>query len=55
MNQQEKETFNKKYDHLYNKLQQEYKKCIQNKREKKFAFYKRENNPKHNELLKQIY
>ncbi|CAD8106571.1 unnamed protein product [Paramecium sonneborni] len=55
MNLQEKVAFNKKYAQLYNKLQQQYKQCIQNKREKKSAIQKRDNNPKHNQLLKQMY
>ncbi|CAD8199015.1 unnamed protein product [Paramecium pentaurelia] len=53
MNQQERVAFNKKYATLYNKLHQEYKKCIINKREKKSNIQNRENNSKNNQLLKE--
>ncbi|CAK62962.1 unnamed protein product (macronuclear) [Paramecium tetraurelia] len=55
MTQEEKTAFNIKYATLYNNIHQEYRKYLVNKRTKKDLNQNRENNPKNNQLLKEIY
>ncbi|CAD8187001.1 unnamed protein product [Paramecium octaurelia] len=55
MSQEEKVAFNIKYAPLYNNIHQEYRKYLVNKRQKKNTNQNRENNPKHNQLLKEMY